>query len=594
MFGLILKFILLFLILFGLAQFLSYRLKIKSEFLPVTVLTGVGVIMFLAGLLNMMPEAVTFLTLFSFGSVGYIFLRERSLKNIFSPGLFFFLLGAAYLAYFLRGLQLEYYDDFSHWGLIVKEMLLTDRLPNFSSKMITFQAYPPGTAVVLYFTGKILGNTESVMLFGQGLFYLSCITPLFALIRKKQYLSWLLIVPATLYFLTGNLGVVALSVDTLLSLLGLAGTAILVYLYREKRIEEAILPLALITSYLNIVKNSGILFVFILVGIYFVMIQKGTVQKKKAAVGGMAIVGIPVLFKFLWDKHVKLVFADGASTKHAMSVENYRNILGEKSLGDVKQITFDLLRSSVNINSPEIKVLVVALVAVAVIGTLKRMNHFTGIGESDSDSSRIEKGLLLFMVGIYAAYQVGLWATYIFSMPLAEAIVLASYNRYNITCIMYLLGVVLIYFLCEMERMDTKPVVLKTAMVGISLAVMVSPLYWMNDSMKNLFVKKDYSGHYKTHLHSIVQANQLTGESDYIIYVGDYIGEYSQDYLYYMTCYELQNRAISVVHPDTVDFLGELTSPVKFIVLRDDEKVKNKLKQYGVYEYDVNEVVQIN
>ena len=110
----------------------------------------------------------------------------------------------------------------------------------------------------------------------------------------------------------------------------------------------------------------------------------------------------------------------------------------------------------------------------------------------------------------------------------------------------------------------------------------------------DLQVKKDYSGHYKTHLHSIVQANQLTGESDYIIYVGDYIGEYSQDYLYYMTCYELQNRAISVVHPDTVDFLGELTSPVKFIVLRDDEKVKNKLKQYGVYEYDVNEVVQIN
>ena len=594
MFGLILKFILLFLILFGLAQFLSYRLKIKSEFLPVTVLTGVGVIMFLAGLLNMMPEAVTLLTLFSFGSVGYIFLRERSLKNIFSPGLFFFLLGAAYLAYFLRGLQLEYYDDFSHWGLIVKEMLLTDRLPNFSSKMITFQAYPPGTAVVLYFTGKILGNTESVMLFGQGLFYLSCITPLFALIRKKQYLSWLLIVPATLYFLTGNLGVVALSVDTLLSLLGLAGTAILVYLYREKRIEEAILPLALITSYLNIVKNSGILFVFILVGIYFVMIQKGTVQKKKAAVGGMAIVGIPVLFKFLWDKHVKLVFADGASTKHAMSVENYRNILGEKSLGDVKQITFDLLRSSVNINSPEIKVLVVALVAVAVIGTLKRMNHFTGIGESDSDSSRIEKGLLLFMVGIYAAYQVGLWATYIFSMPLAEAIVLASYNRYNITCIMYLLGVVLIYFLCEMERMETKTMALKATMVGISLALMVSPLYWMNDSVKNLFVKKDYSAHYKTHLHNIIQANQLTDESAYIIYVGDYIGESSQDYLYYITCYELQTRAVNVVTPDTVDLLGEFTSPVKFIVLRDDEKVKNKLKQYGIFEYGVDEVVQIN
>ena len=277
-----------------------------------------------------------------------------------------------------------------------------------------------------------------------------------------------------------------------------------------------------------------------------------------------------------------------------MSVENYRNILGEKSLGDVKQITFDLLRSSVNINSPEIKVLVVALVAVAVIGTLKRMNHFTGIGESDSDSSRIEKGLLLFMVGIYAAYQVGLWATYIFSMPLAEAIVLASYNRYNITCIMYLLGVVLIYFLYEMERMETKTMALKATMVGISLALMVSPLYWMNDSVKNLFVKKDYSAHYKTHLHNIIQANQLTDESAYIIYVGDYIGERSQDYLYSITCHELHTSAVTVLTPDTVDLLGEFTSPVKFIVLRDDEKVKNKLKQYGIFEYGVDEVVQIN
>lgn len=131
-------------------------------------------------------------------------------------------------------------------------------------------------------------------------------------------------------------------------------------------------------------------------------------------------------------------------------------------------------------------------------------------------------------------------------------------------------------------------------MVGISLALMVSPLYWMNDSVKNLFVKKDYSAHYKTHLHNIIQANQLTDESAYIIYVGDYIGESSQDYLYYITCYELQTRAVNVVTPDTVDLLGEFTSPVKFIVLRDDEKVKNKLKQYGIFEYGVDEVVQIN
>lgn len=595
MFGLMLKFILLFLILFGLAQFLSYRLKMKSEFLPVTVLTGIGVIMFIAGLLNIMPEAVKLLASFSLGSLVYVFWKKKSFENVFSNGMIFFLLGSAYLAFFLRGMPLEYYDDFSHWGLIVKEMLWTDRLPNFSSNTILFQAYPPGTAVLLYFIGKILGDTEGVMLFGQGMLYLSCITPLFALLRKRKYLGWLLVVPATLYFLTGNLGIVALSVDTVLSLLGIAGTAILVHFYREKRIGDVILPLTLITTYVNVVKSSGILFVVILVGIYFGIILKGNVEKRRAAIGGIAIVAMPVLFKFLWDKHVKLVFAEGATTKHAMSVENYKNVFGEKSMESITQITRDLFLSSVNIQSTEIKIFVAALAAIGLILLLKKMNVAAEIWEAALPPRRREGGLLLFMVGIYIAYQLGLWATYVFSMPLAEAVVLASYNRYNITIIMYLLGVALIYFLAEMDQMEGRPVALKAATAGISLVLMLVPVFLANAAVQNLFVKRDYSDTYKTHLHSLVQENQLTGESAYILYVGDYVGtRYSQDYLYYLSSYELQTRNVSVMHAETIDDLGELTGPFKFIVLRDDKKVRNKLKQYGITDYEPDTVILLN
>jgi len=592
LFLLLLKFLLLNIILFGLAQFLSFKLKMRSDFIPVTIFTGIGLILFMAGLLNVMPEAVKLVSLFSVGSLVYVHWKKKSFENIFSSGMLFFLLGSVYLAVFLRGMQLEYYDDFSHWGLIVREMLATDRLPNFSSEVIMFQAYPPGTAVVLYFIGKILGDTEGVMLFGQGMLYLSCLAPLFAFVQKKKYIGWLLIVPATLYFLTGNLGIVALSVDTLLSLLAISGTAILVYYYRNKKIEEAVFPVMLIAVYLNIVKNSGILFVIILVFLYVMLMTKGSLKKAQARVGALWIMGMPVLAKFLWDKHVKLVFADTAASKHAMSVDNYKNIFGEKTTADIKQITNNLFLNSLDIEATEIKILVAAFVAVGLVWYLKKKDARENARGNSVHSDGIEKKLLIFMAATYIIYQVGLWATYVFSMPLAEASYLASYNRYNITCIMYLLGVTLLYFLIEMDRLESGQRIKQASLLGISFVLVLLPLFYAKDVVQNVFVKKDYGDTYKTNLRAVVQKYQLNNEWDYIVYVSDYTEKNSKDYLYYLSCYELQTRYVTLVDQDTVGSLGELNDPVKIIVLKDDDIIEKKLKEYGI---DVDDtVIQMN
>ena len=79
----------------------------KSEFLPVTVLTGIGIMLFIAGLLNIMPETVKLLIAFSLGSLVYVFWKKKSFENIFSNGMIFFLLGSVYLAFFLSNMPLE-------------------------------------------------------------------------------------------------------------------------------------------------------------------------------------------------------------------------------------------------------------------------------------------------------------------------------------------------------------------------------------------------------------------------------------------------------------------------------------------------------
>ena len=592
---LVLKLLLLFLIFFGLAQFLSYGLKIKSDFIPVTLFTGLGIIMFFAGVFNVLPEMVNVVSLFSLGSLVYVYWKKKSFENIFSPGMLFFLIGAAYFAFFMRGMRSEFYDDFTHWGLVVKEMLMWDHLPNFTStSAITHQAYPPGTAVVLYFVSKILGDTESVRLYAQALVTLSCISPLAAFMTKRKYMGWLLIIPATLYLLSGNLGIIALTVDTLLSLLGIAGTAILAYYYTEKKLEEAILPLVLITSYLNIVKNSGILFVLILAGIFFAMIKNGTEQKKKAIVGGGLMLGIPYVLKVLWDKHIELVFWSGAQSRHAMTVENYKNVFAVKSQGDIRFITKSQLMASVNIHSPEIKILLVAFAAVGLIWLLKKVLILSAAEVDRAKSGRLEMKLLFFMVGIYVVYQIGLWGTYVFSMPLDEALILASYDRYNITIIMYLLGAVLIYFLHEIEKMKNASLMQKGAVLGIGAVTMLCPLYLTRDSLQNLYIQKDYSELYRTHLEKVVVENQLPRDANYIIYSGDYPENDMGYYIYFMSGYELMTGSVSVLNQNTIDTLGELNDPVTIIIMKDDEKIREKMKTYGIVDFEERSVIQLN
>lgn len=50
-------------------------------------------------------------------------------------------------------------------------------------------------------------------------------------------------------------------------------------------------------------------------------------------------VGIPFVFRLLWNKHIELVFVKGNSSTHSMSVENYSNIFAGKTQEDIHSIS---------------------------------------------------------------------------------------------------------------------------------------------------------------------------------------------------------------------------------------------------------------
>ena len=50
------------------------------------------------------------------------------------------------------------WDEFSHWGLVVKNMFLFDKFGNYAESTTSFRDYPPGSALWQYFTAKVFNR----------------------------------------------------------------------------------------------------------------------------------------------------------------------------------------------------------------------------------------------------------------------------------------------------------------------------------------------------------------------------------------------------------------------------------------------------
>lgn len=97
--------------------------------------------------------------------------RQVKLRAFLSLGLPVFIVLAALMWWMCRGRMLTFWDDFSHWGLAVKNMYYLDDLYTVSGTSATFLDYPPGAPLLQYILMKAarLPYREDVALFINGL-----------------------------------------------------------------------------------------------------------------------------------------------------------------------------------------------------------------------------------------------------------------------------------------------------------------------------------------------------------------------------------------------------------------------------------------
>lgn len=240
------KYIILFLriILFGLSNIGYWELirrKTKTDilFLPSLTIAIQSVILFVSGLLNLLSECA--ILLYGFGIVVFTFFAYKDysksqniLKKYFTVGFFFLSVSFLISAFYVKGKLFSHWDDFSHWALVVKEMLKKNRFPNFSDPFIQFQSYPLGSSVYIYYFAKMISSIESCQMLAQIYMMLTCIMPLFYFCQRNRVATFISAGFLTALFFLYNTSITSLLVDTLLPIISICSLLYFFIYFRKE------------------------------------------------------------------------------------------------------------------------------------------------------------------------------------------------------------------------------------------------------------------------------------------------------------------------------------------------------------------------
>ncbi|MDQ0723519.1 hypothetical protein QF049_004780 [Paenibacillus sp. W4I10] len=429
----------------GYMQFVRKALSLRWEFIPVFVFSSIACFVFLSGLAGQLftgSLVILIVGLLLYG--GMLFLRLRrgaSLRMSFSIFQFSFLAGTFVFLLVLFQNQLTHYDNFSHWAIVLKQMLSTDAFPTPDSNLIDFKNYPLGTSSFIYYVCRFMGHSQSVMLLAQGLLIFSCFYAMFGIVsEKKRFLlyAFLGLGLSTLSFFNLTIRITNLLVDFLLPIYALAILAV-IYQYRNE-IKKACIVVLPLAGLLTIIKSTGIIFAAIglifLVYIWLKHKQKLSWKTALAVVGTICGALIPY---FGWSWRMATVF-QGIDNKFDVATSG---IQAGKTPEQMRDILWTFLKASTDLTTrPVIGIVIFQLIAIAasvfaIVVLKKKWNLWK---------------VLIALDVVLLLYYAGILALYLFSMPLDEAIVLAGFERYASSIVVLFAGGLVLCAAIDLER----------------------------------------------------------------------------------------------------------------------------------------------
>lgn len=585
-------------------------LKLQAEFIPVFVCSAIGCWVYFCGLAGYLFQGsvvllIAGMVLFFIYVIPVI--RQRGYGR-FRPSLFqvTFALGSLLFFRLLIADKLIHYDNFSHWAIVVKQMLITDAFPDAGSSLIDFKNYPLGTSSFIYFICRFVGNAQEIMVTAQGILIFSCFYAIFGIVKEKnRFLLYAFLAAgcSVLSVFNITIRISNLLVDFLLPIYTLVLFTV-AYWYRGE-IKRACIAVVPIAGFLMIIKNTGIIFAGIGL-IYLVYVWVSHREKdfwKNGAAVFLSVAGASMTY-VLWMLHMAWGF-QGVENKFEISGDSVGSLSAGKSGEEVRQIISLFIKSVFDLSSrPAMGVVgfhVAAVLASVLAAVLMKK------------SWKLWKALIALDV-VLVGYYLGILGLYIFSMPLDEALRLAGFERYASSIVILFAGGLVLCAAVDIEnsfyyRGDVMPAYKAFKSVqskdryqkGIIIfsALAVSLLMSEYNGMKS--IQKNYKKTLPYKVYEVTGDRWPYGgkvdESRYLLYASDTDGQVTDYYLQYIAKYMLYADHVDGICAFYEDNMENLLSGYdSLVVVESDRDAKYLLKKHfdvsgeeGIYRVDRSE-----
>ncbi len=518
---------------------------LRAEFAVFTSFTALGLLMLIAGVLDILAPAAYTLFALGLALAVYSIVRREALKDFLRPGVVFLLLCCGFFFVLLYGSKLTHIDNYSHWGAILKMIIQRGALPA-NEPLVYFPAYPTGSSLLIYYFVRIVGiQAEWFWSYIQAVYLASCAATLFCFTdfegRAEKWAAWILAALVGLSLLCANTDLADLLVDTLIPMIGLAGTAMCVY-YRDKLSSKAI-PIIVTVCFLPMVKNSGYLFSAVII-IFFLCLCIERARFGLTAAMGLCLLGI----NRLWAWHVKTAFSEGLASYHAMSAESFQSSFAEKTADDLLNITRSLLNAVVSRGRLPWLILYVAAIVFIIC---------------KSGKWRQLRGFVFAGAGVWLAWVLGLLGMYFFSMSLSEARGLAAFERYYASALIFCGGY---FFILCVTALDGKaaPWLKGAALLCCALCIItVDPNYTYLERQSS----RDFRDlEMRNSVDALIEENGIPSGLGYIVFSGDS----DETTLRVMVTYLLQPTTTRVCTDDDLMELDEQWRAYDYYIVADE------------------------
>lgn len=381
-------------------------------------------------------------------------IRERSMLfrdiriYVLTPGFIFFTMTICIMLPWTLQMQINSWDEFSHWGTVIKNFWYLNDFANLDNSTTIFKGYPPGASIFAWFAqrfGRKYLECKSYLAYH--VLYVSLMSPYFCLITEKRE-WWKAVVLGACAILLPTIGLIRVYDITYVdALLGMqAAFLIIVFcLYKDKRWQNV--SIFLMTIVLCLTKASGIGLCGIILIIFIIAEMKNAHDKKlsyRKALFLPCLMGTAMLIgKYSWSVYLKISGTAEAWNTSNLTLEGIAALVTGRS----PAYHYDVIRNfgSEFIHAPVINGGLFPLSCLGwslifILGAIFIQIHY--IHKENGKSKIICTWGVLAGIPVYAC---SLLLLYLFTYSKGEALNCASFDRYMGTWMICCCAVLLVF-----------------------------------------------------------------------------------------------------------------------------------------------------